>query len=105
MPERWFARADANSDGNLTREELSQRAGKHGEGKHGRGAEMDANSDGKIDAAEVRSAAERMLKRLDKNADGTLQSDELKWRGHGRGHGPHHGEQGAKDLPAGAQRI
>lgn len=112
MPERWFARADANSDGQLTREELSQRRGKHGEGKHGAGKqaklmEMDANSDGKIDAAEVKGSAERMLKRLDKNADGTLQGDELKWRGHGRGHGKHRGEQhqGQQETPAGGQRI
>lgn len=106
MPERWFARADANSDGNLTREELSQRPGRHGGGKHAKGSEMDANADGKIDAAEVKGSAERMLKRLDKNADGTLAGDELKWRGHGRGHGKHRGtEQGEKDVPPGAQRI
>jgi Ca2+-binding EF-hand superfamily protein len=110
MPQRWFARTDGNSDGSVTREELlSQRAGKHGAGKHAKGTEMDANSDGKIDAAEVKLSAERMLKRLDKNADGTLQGDELKWRGHGRGHGGggHRGseQQGTTDVPAGAQRI
>jgi Ca2+-binding EF-hand superfamily protein len=111
MPERWFARADANSDGSLTREELSQR-GKHGGGKHAGGkqakvTEMDANSDGKIDATEVKASAERMLKRLDKNADGTLQSEELRWRGgHGRGHGKHRGDApGEQGTPAGAQRI
>jgi Ca2+-binding EF-hand superfamily protein len=104
MPERWFARTDANSDGALSREELSQRGGKHGEGKgHGgkraKGAEMDTNSDGKIDAAEVKSSAERMLKRLDKNADGALEGDELKWRGRGRGHG---GQRGAEQQGTGA---
>lgn len=109
MPERWFARTDSNSDGVLTREELSQRPGKHGGGKQGKVTDMDANADGKIDASEVKSSAERMLKRLDQNADGTLEESELKWRGHGRGQrgGGHHGEQqqGAKDAPTGAQRI
>jgi Ca2+-binding EF-hand superfamily protein len=112
MPERWFARTDANSDGNLTREELSQRGkhagGKHAGGKHAKVTEMDANADGKIDASELKSSAERMLKRLDKNADGALQGDELSRRGgHGRGPGKHRGgtQQGAQDVPAGAQRI
>ncbi len=118
MPERWFARVDSNSDGQLTREELSQRGGKRGAGKQGEGkqgagkqarkmAGLDANSDGKIDAAEVKSSAEQLLKRLDKNADGVLEGDELKRRGHGRGFGRHRGgpqgEQGS--TPAGAQRI
>ena len=92
MPARWFARVDANNDGNLTREELAQHPGRRdgkghdGKGHDGKVSEMDANSDGKIDAGEVKSAAERMLKRLDKNADGTLDATEL-----GQGHGRHHG--------------
>ena len=112
MPERWFARTDANSDGQLTREELSQRPGrggpgKDGAGKHGKVTKMDANGDGKIDAAEVKASAERTFKRLDKNSDGTVEGDELRWRGHGRGHGKHRGDQqqGQKNVPAGAQRI
>jgi Ca2+-binding EF-hand superfamily protein len=93
MPARWFARIDANNDGNLTREELMQHPGRpdaaHAKGHNGKVSEMDANSDGKIDAAEVKSAAERMLKRLDKNGDGTLDATELS-----QGHGRHHGGPG-----------
>jgi Ca2+-binding EF-hand superfamily protein len=109
MPERWFARTDTNSDGVLTREELSQHPGKHPAGKQAKVTDMDANSDGKIDAAEVKSSAERMLKRLDQNADGTLEGDELKWRGHGHGRGDKgqrgSEQQGTTASPAGAQRI
>ncbi|MEY4546887.1 MAG: hypothetical protein RL685_3082 [Pseudomonadota bacterium] len=109
MPERWFARTDTNSDGALTREELSQNPGKHRAGKQVKAADMDANSDGKIDAAEVKSSAERMMKRLDQNSDGTLEGDELKWRGHGHGRGgkgQRGGEQqGTTTSPEGAQRI
>jgi Ca2+-binding EF-hand superfamily protein len=106
MPPRWFARIDSNSDGNLTREELSQSPGrKQGAdaGKHGKLAELDANSDGKIDAAEVKVAAERMLKRLDQNADGTLDAAELGRHGHHRGRGAPGGPND-KGNPAGTQR-
>jgi Ca2+-binding EF-hand superfamily protein len=95
LPARWFTRVDANNDGNLTPEEFTQRPARpdaaHAEGHHGKVSEMDANSDGKIDAAEVKSAAERMLKRLDKNGDGTLDATELVQQGHG---GRHHGGPG-----------
>jgi Ca2+-binding EF-hand superfamily protein len=106
MPARWFTRLDSNNDGNLTREELTQRPGRpdaaHAERQHGKVSEMDTNSDGKIDAAEVKSAAERMLKRLDKNGDGTLDATELSQQGHGR----HHGDPGrgkAAPNPAATQ--
>lgn len=109
MPERWFARVDANNDGSLTREELSQRPGKRGgkdAGKHPKLAKLDANSDGKIDAAELKASAEQMLKRLDKNGDGTLTADELKRRGHGPRDGKHRGaHQRGQKAPAGAQNI
>jgi len=101
MPARWFAKVDANNDGNLTREELMQRPARHGaEGHHGKVADMDANGDGKIDAGEVKSAAERTLKRLDQNTDGTLDATELKQ--HGRHGGPGRGKQAPS--PTGTQR-
>jgi Ca2+-binding EF-hand superfamily protein len=101
MPARWFAKVDANSDGSLTREELAQHPGRKG-GKAGKGgADMDANSDGKIDAAEVKTAAERMLKRLDQNADGTLDASELRRQ---RRHHDAPSQEGSKGAPAGTQR-
>jgi hypothetical protein len=108
MPARWFTRVDANSDGNLTREELAQRPGHpdgaRAAGRHGKAAEMDANGDGKIDAAEAKVAAERMLKRLDQNGDGVLDATELTRHGHPGGHGAPANRDKASDSPAGTQR-
>jgi Ca2+-binding EF-hand superfamily protein len=104
MPARWFTRVDADADGNLTREELTQHRGRRdttrADGQHGKVADMDANSDGKIDAAELKAAAERTLKRLDQNGDGTLDATEL------RKHGHHGGPGRGKPAPAptGTQR-
>jgi Ca2+-binding EF-hand superfamily protein len=110
MPARRFERIDANNDGNLTREELTQRPARpdaaHADGRHGKVAEMDANSDGKIDTGEVKAAAERTLKRLDKNGDGTLDATELSQHGRHRG-GPDRGGPGrgnAAPAPTGTQR-
>jgi Ca2+-binding EF-hand superfamily protein len=105
MPARWFARIDANSDGNLTREELTQhpgqRDGARTDGHNGKVGEMDSNGDGKIDAAELKSAAERTLKRLDQNGDGTLDATELSQQGHHH-RGP--GRGNAAPTPTGTQR-
>jgi len=97
MPERWFARSDANGDGSLTREELSQppaRPGAPAGHRGGKLAQLDTNSDDKIDAGELKVAAERMLARLDKNKDGVLSADEL---GHDKG--GHHGHGGHRGAP------
>jgi Ca2+-binding EF-hand superfamily protein len=104
MPERWFARSDANGDGSLTREELSQppaRPGAPAGHRPGKLAQLDTNSDDKIDAAELKTAAERMLARLDQNKDGVLSADELgRNKGGHHGHGGHRGHGGApSDAP------
>jgi Ca2+-binding EF-hand superfamily protein len=105
MPARWFALVDANHDGNLTREELTQRHGRpdaaRADGHDGKVGEMDANGDGKIDAGELKSAAERTLKRLDQNGDGSLDATELSHGGHHH-RGP--GRENAAPAPAGTQR-
>jgi Ca2+-binding EF-hand superfamily protein len=109
MPERWFSRSDANSDGILTREELSQRPTRPGSPAGHRGgklAHLDTNSDDKIDAAELETAAARMLARLDQNKDGVLSADELgrnKGRHRGRGgQGGHGGAPGDAPHPSNA---
>lgn len=100
MPERWFDRNDENKDDALTPAELATGRGKggkhHGDNRRGgKHARLDANSDGKIDRAEVTQSAAQMLQRLDKNTDGTLSAEELS-AGHKR---PHHG--GKPRGPAG----
>lgn len=104
MPARWFARVDANQDGALTREELTQHPGRpdaaRADSHDGKVGEMDANGDGKIDAGELKLAAERTLKRLDKNGDGTLDATELSQRGHHH-RGP--GRENTAPAPTGTQ--
>ena len=104
MPPRWFARVDANADGNLTREEMTQRPGRGDGVESGKLARMDVNSDGKVDAAELKTAAELMLKRLDQNSDAVLDAGELARHGRHGGHGGHDKGTPNKDLPAGATR-
>jgi Ca2+-binding EF-hand superfamily protein len=97
MPARWFARIDADSDGKLTREELSRPLARPGarEGQHGgMFSKLDANNDGKVDAAETKASAEQMLKRLDKNGDGSLDASELQQGWHGRRGPKGHGSKG-----------
>jgi Ca2+-binding EF-hand superfamily protein len=114
MPERWFAKVDANNDGVLSKEELAagpRRAGKAGAdaargGRHGgMFAHLDLNKDGKVDKAEVQQAAAEMLKRLDKNADGTLSADELRGFRQRGPHGQDHDGNGPKptEVPKGTQ--
>jgi Ca2+-binding EF-hand superfamily protein len=117
MPERWFSRVDANKDGSLTREELMQprqgHAGAPGGHRGGKLAQLDTNSDDKIDDAEIKNAAVRMLQRLDQNKDGVLSAEELgrnkgRHRGHGGQHGapsdaPHPSKTPAQGNPAGTR--
>lgn len=101
VPERLlglFARTDANTDGIITREELTQAAEKQDDspaagggrgGMMGRGGggmmmrfdpvlrALDANQDGSITSEEW-NAAPAALAKLDKNADGQLTADELR---------------------------
>jgi Ca2+-binding EF-hand superfamily protein len=99
VPERMqgvFARADANTDGIITREELTQASEKQSGGP-GRGGMMgrgggggrmmmrfdpvlralDADQDGSITSEEWNSAPAALAK-LDKNTDGQLTADELR---------------------------
>lgn len=107
MPERWFARSDANGDGALTAEELAAHParGKGGQagksqGKHrgGRLGHLDLNGDGKVEREEVQQAAARMLQRLDRNADGSLTAEELGRGGRGHGKGRHGAGAGGKTV-------
>jgi Ca2+-binding EF-hand superfamily protein len=92
MPSAWFERADANKDGALTLAELTQAGKNAGAERHagpraGKGGLFDQNGDGKVERAELRSAAAAQFARLDKNSDGSLTSDEFRMAG--RGHGQH----------------
>jgi Ca2+-binding EF-hand superfamily protein len=105
MPPRWFARVDANADGSLSREELTKHPGRGDGGpQNGKLARMDQNSDGKVDAAELKNSAEQMLKRMDQNSDGVLDATELQRRGRHGGHGGRGDAKPGNDLPAGTTR-
>jgi Ca2+-binding EF-hand superfamily protein len=93
VPERMqgiFDRADANTDGLLTRDELTQASEKQqsvAAGRSGGGGMMmrfdpvlralDANQDGSLTSEEWNSAPAALAK-LDKNTDGQLTIDELR---------------------------
>ncbi len=99
VPERMqglFARGDANSDGFLTREELTKMAESQAgstspqqgreEGRDRRlgllrrdpiTAAFDTDNDGVLSAAEI-DAAPAALAKLDKNADGKISEDEVR---------------------------
>jgi Ca2+-binding EF-hand superfamily protein len=104
-----FTAIDTNKDGRLTTEELqAHRASKHGDKpanterankrkEHGAKffANIDANGDGAIDAAESAAKAEKMFTRMDDNGDGVVTKDEIgrgrgDCGGHGRGDKPEH---------------
>jgi len=100
VPERMqgiFARADADKDGFLTREEVvkatasQERRGPGGPPMDQIFRALDADQDGTVSAAEI-AAAPAALKKLDKNGDGALTADEVRpqmmmrgGRGEGRG--------------------
>lgn len=112
MPERRFAKLDANSDGFVTQAELDAKREAHKarfEKKQGdrpnKGGKLfkhaDANGDGVIDRSEALNAVETRFSKLDANGDGVVERSELK-RGH-RGHGKKHdcrGEKGDKHSNA-----
>jgi Ca2+-binding EF-hand superfamily protein len=88
VPERMqgiFARADADKDGFLTREELiKETAGGQGERRGPGGPPMDPllraldeDQDGVLSEAEI-AGASAALKALDKNCDGILSGEELR---------------------------
>ena len=99
-PPHFFDRADANKDGDVTKEELSAALGAMGKGRtpqeHTFGA-MDTNADRRLTRDEARAGAARMLQRLDTDGDKGLTREELVRRG--RGHGPRH--DGGKHGPRG----
>lgn len=87
VPERMqgiFARADANGDGVLTRDEVTKATA--AQGARGPGREgppdpvlraLDTDRDGVLSAAEISGSA-AALQTLDKNGDGVLSPDELR---------------------------
>jgi hypothetical protein len=98
LPSAWFELADANKDGTLTLQELTQwkapaRANGQSEHQMGRWNRFDENGDGKIERKELDAAVARQFARVDKNGDGSVTSDEFgAMRGHFRGRhqrGPH----------------
>jgi Ca2+-binding EF-hand superfamily protein len=102
MPERWFARLDANSDGVLTREELqaqsAKRAGHVQEHSSEHFAKLDQNHDGVLDAKEFQAEAALKFAKFDTNHDGALDQSELpKHHGFGKAHGECHGHGQASD--------
>jgi Ca2+-binding EF-hand superfamily protein len=91
-PER-FTRLDANKDGFVTKDELTQGFQGKGDGRRCKlGAHqfamMDADSNGKVTKAEALAAAENRFGHLDANQDGVVTQDEMKGARHHRGGKP-----------------
>lgn len=91
-----FSRADANSDGSLTMDEMeafheAERERRKEERKQRRFERRDANGDGVISADEFDSRGDRMFDRVDANDDDVITKDEMKAmkKKHGK-HGGHH---------------
>ena len=80
-----FEKADANSDGFVTKEEMASahkpREGGKGD-PAGRLAKLDTDKDGKLSLAEWNVGGEKMFARLDDNKDGKISTDEFPKRGH-----------------------
>ena len=88
----WFDKLDANKDGYVTQEEISQaKASRRADMKarfDERFKEADANNDGQLSLDEVQAKMPRLADRfstLDKDKNGMLTRDELE-----RGGPPHH---------------
>jgi Ca2+-binding EF-hand superfamily protein len=77
-----FVRLDADSNGQLTREEMRANRGERGHRWRGRGGGMhsldraDANNDGAITRDEFLARPAQMFDRLDANNDGVISADE-----------------------------
>lgn len=75
-----FEKADANSDGFVTGEEMAQahkpREGGKGD-PAGRLAKLDTDKDGKLSLAEWNAMGDKMFARLDDNKDGKISADEM----------------------------
>ncbi len=61
---------------------------------------IDADKDGKLSAAEIKTADES-LRKLDKNTDGKLSADEIGWPPQGGGFGRGGGGRGGRGGPGG----
>lgn len=77
-----LAKADANGDGYITREEM--RAYSEARRSEWRAKRFpDANGDGSVSRSEFEAASKERFDKLDKNGDGKLTEDELSPRRHG----------------------
>jgi len=92
--QEFVARADANRDGVITREEMQALRAKRRAARQARRF-PDANGDGVVDQAEYQSAAAERFAKLDKDGDGALTEDEAKAGGgdHHRGRHRRHGRR------------
>jgi Ca2+-binding EF-hand superfamily protein len=82
MPAERFTRIDANKDGFVTKDELSQAFQARGDGPKGKFgarqfAKMDSDKNGKVTKAEALSAAEARFAHLDTNHDGVITAEEM----------------------------
>jgi Ca2+-binding EF-hand superfamily protein len=112
MPDERFARIDGDKDGQLSKAELEAARGAMKDGmkrRHSESAERhqnrleraDQNQDGAIDRAEMDGEVQRHFARMDKDGNGTLEGDELRFgQRHRGGRGGH---DCAKDGPSAHQ--
>ena len=72
---------DLNSDGNLTREEVTEYKAKlkaeREVNKKDRFDRADANGDGQVSAEEFAASTDKMTKRMDSNGDGNIDRREM----------------------------
>jgi len=107
MPDERFARIDTDKDGQLSKAELEaahtatkdgmkRRHAEFGERHPDRLERADQNQDSVIDRAEMESEVQRHFARMDRDGNGTLEGDELRF-GHGHRGGRGGGHDCAKD--------
>jgi Ca2+-binding EF-hand superfamily protein len=105
MPDERFARIDGDKDGLLSKTELeaAHATRKDGMKRHPNPLERaDQNHDGAIDRAEMETEVQRHFAHMDKDGNGTLEGDELRF-GHGRRGDRRGAHDCGKDAPRGQE--